>query len=141
MICALTYYAWIYLLAIVILAGWTRNMAFVRIILILMYRTFWILFYILCIVILIFFFYSLIFFTDSGSLRWCLYAGWWKEMESVATYAKTQLPYRVCLGNRQQFNYHHRRYNRKASSEQKDDPGRGGVSISFRLTGMTLSYH
>lgn len=57
-------------------------------------------------------------------------------MESVATYAKTQLPYRVRLGDCQQFNYHHWRYNRKASSEQKNDPGWGGVPISFRLTGM-----
>lgn len=73
-----------------------------------------------------------------GSLWGCLYAGWRDEVESVATYAKARFPYRVCLGCCQQFHYHCGRHNRKASSDQKDDPGWRGVPISSRLTGMDL---
>lgn len=76
----------------------------------------------------------------SGCLWRCLYAGRRNEMESFATYAKTRLPYRVCMGYCQQFNYYHWRYNRKAPSDEKDDPCWGALPIWFRLYGTILLF-
>lgn len=74
-------------------------------------------------------FWGLKLYKISGGLWRCLYAGWWNEMESFATYAKAKLPYRVCMGNCQQFNYYYWRYNRKAPSYKKNDAGWRGLPI------------
>lgn len=59
-------------------------------------------------------------------------------MESVTSYAETKLSRRVCLGDSQQFNCHHWRYNRKEPYHQEDDPRWGGLSISPGLHGINL---
>lgn len=59
-------------------------------------------------------------------------------MESVTSYAETKLSRRVCLGDSQQFNCHHWRYNRKEPYHQEDDPRRRGLPISPGLHGINL---
>lgn len=49
----------------------------------------------------------------------------WKVLD-----AKTQLPYRACLGCCEQLDYHSGRHNRKAPGDQKDDLGWRVIPIS-----------
>lgn len=71
----------------------------------------------------------------SGSVQWCLHAGWWDEVETIASHAQTWLPYRVCMGYCQQFLNYSGWNDGKASCDQKDGASWRTVTVSFGYIG------